>query len=229
MNRLIITLEVLSVVVISGVWLFFTHGGSSIPSPQLSSGLLNQADEKLGKGNPAAPVKIIEYVDILCPFCAKVNADVFPKIQSDYIATSKVYYEVRLVAKIAPDSERAGEGAYCAAEQNKFWTYLDSAYKRTWNDYYSRDKSPEDVPFFSQSSIGSFAKSVSLDMFDWERCMESGKYKDVMIANEAKMKEIDAFGTPHFIINDTNYSGSPPYAIFKATIDAEIRKSEAKR
>lgn len=227
MRRLIVVTGLGLAIAIGGLWLFFAYGGNTGQPQKTSVSLLKVADEKLSKGNPDAVVKIVEYADILCPFCSKVNADVIPKIQTDYIAQGKVHYEVRLVAMIAPDSQRAGEGAYCAAEQNKFWGYLDSAYQRTWKDYYSSDKSPEDVPLFAQSNIRTFARSVSLDMFDWDRCMESGKYKQVMLQNQTKMKEIGAFGTPHFIINDTNYSGSPPYATFKGVIDAALRKAEA--
>jgi protein-disulfide isomerase len=216
------------IVAVGGLWIFFVYGGHTDQLPKQSASMLNIADKKLSKGTTGAPVKIVEYADILCPFCAKVQSDVFPKIQTEYIDTNKVHYEVRLVGMIAPDSARAGEGAYCAAEQNKFWDYLNGAYKQTWDDYYSHDKSPEDVPLFSQANIGDFARSVSLDMFDWSHCMESGKYKAVMLGNQTKMKEIGAFGTPHFIINNTNYSGAPPYAIFKSTIDAELGKAGVK-
>ena len=227
MRRLIIATGLGLAIAVGGLWLFFAYGGNTSQSQKTPAGLLKAADEKLSKGNPDAVVKIVEYADVLCPFCSKVNAEVLPKIQTDYIAQGKVHYEVRLVAMIAPDSQRAGEGAYCAAEQDKFWSYLDSAYERTWKDYYSNNKSPEEVPLFTQSNIGTFARSVSLDMFNWDHCMESGKYKQVMLQNQAKMKEIGAFGTPHFIIDDTNYSGAPPYATFKGVIDAALRKAEA--
>lgn len=69
----------------------------------------------------------MEFADILCPYCAKANQQVIPQIKSNYIDTGKVHYEVRLVAMIAPDSQHAGEGAYCAAKQGKFWNYLDTA------------------------------------------------------------------------------------------------------
>lgn len=181
----------------------------------------------MSKGNPAAPVKIVEYADILCPFCAKANSEVIPKIESDYINKGKAHLEVRLVAMIAPDSQRAAEGAYCAAEQNKFWAYINTAYERTWNDYYSKNKSPEEVPLFSQSNIQSFAKSIPLDTLNWNDCMQSGRYKATLIENRKQLSDLDAFGTPDFVINKHNYSGAPPYASFKAVIDSDLGKQSS--
>lgn len=184
--------------------------------------ILEVQDERLTKGDKSAPVKIIEYADILCPYCAKANEEIIPQIQSNYIDKNQAHYEVRLVAMIAPDSERAAEGAYCAAEQNKFWDYLNTAYRDSWNNYYSKDKSPEDVKLFSKTGIYGFAKSIGLEMFAWQQCMDQGKYADTITQNQKKMKEIEAYGTPHFIINDKSYNGAPPFPAFKAVIDGEL-------
>ena len=184
-------------------------------------------DESVSGLNKNAPVKIVEYADILCPYCAKANDEIIPQIQSNYIDKNQAHYEVRIVAMIAPDSQRAGEGAYCAAEQNKFWDYLDTAYKDTWDNYYSQSKSPKDVPFFSQTNIFSFASRVGLDTLSWQQCMDSGKYKETIAQNKEKMSEIKAYGTPHFIINSKNYNGAPPFSSFKAVIDAELNQAKA--
>ncbi len=81
------------------------------------------------------------------------------------------------------------------------------------------------MKLFGQSNIEAFAKSVSLDIPTWDHCMQGGTYKQVMQGNLATMSSIGAVGTPHFVINNTNYSGSPPYALFKTAIDAQLHKS----
>lgn len=192
------------------------------------SSVLSIQDKRLSLGDESAPVKIVEYADILCPYCAQANANIIPRIKADYIDTKKAHYEVRLVGRIAPDSKRAAIGAYCAAEQGKFFDYLDTAYTRTWSEYYSQNKSPEDIPLFSELLIKDFAKRLGLEMTAWDTCLTSGKYDSVLAANQAKMREIEAYGTPHFIINDRNYSGAPPYPAFQAVIDGELKKQEAK-
>lgn len=223
----LIVIVLLTATVFAG-WLFFTFGGQGTqPISEDRKKILAVQDERLTEGRPDAPVKIVEYVDPLCPYCAKAHQDVIPSIRSEYIETHKARYEVRLVAMLTPDSERASRGAYCAAEQDKFWEYMDAAYDTTWNRYYSQNKEPKDVSIFSKSEIENFVSPIGVDTIDWQQCMESGKYSDTISANALTMSELKAYGTPHFIINGQNYNGAPPYASFKAVIDAELRRIEA--
>lgn len=227
MKKKVLVLSFIILAMIVGGWAFFTYGGTTQqPITSAEQKILNVQDKRLSKGSENAPVKIVEYADILCPYCAKANEQIIPQIQSNYIDKNQAHYEVRLVAMIAPDSERAAEGAYCAAEQNKFWNYIDTAYKDTWDTYYSQNKSPEDVPLFSAANIYGFAQSIGLDAMQWQHCMDAGKYKDVIHKNEKAMNDMKAYGTPHFIINGNNYNGAPPFSAFKAVIDAELQKSK---
>ncbi|MBP7837146.1 thioredoxin domain-containing protein [Candidatus Saccharibacteria bacterium] len=228
MKKMSIILGIVTVALIAGAWLFFTYGGSKQqPLSESEQQVLAVQDKRLTKGDESAPVKIVEYADILCPYCAKANEEIIPQVQSNYIDKNQAHYEVRLVAMISPDLQRAGEGAYCAAEQNKFWDYLDTAYKDTWDNYYSQNKTPQDVDLFTERNIFSFASRVGLDTLLWQQCMDSGKYEKTITANQEKMSEIKAYGTPHFIINGNNYNGAPPFSSFKAVIDAELNKSKA--
>lgn len=228
MKKTLIILPLVIIAIIVGGWAFFTYGGTpQKPLTSAQQSVLTIQDKRLTKGNKDAPVKIVEYADILCPYCAKANHEVIPQIQSNYIDQNKAHYEVRLVAKIAPDSKRAAEGAYCAAEQGKFWDYMDTAYKDTWDKYYSLDKGPQDVPLFSRATIANFAKKVGLETSQWQQCVDGAKYRDTIAQNQQKMSEINAYGTPHFIINGQNYNGAPPFPLFKAVIDAELNKSQS--
>lgn len=225
-TTLIVTIAGLAVVV--GFWAFFTYGShAQQPLSDAQKQVLAVQDARLSKGSEKAPVKIVEYADILCPYCAKANEQIIPHIQSDYIDRDEAHYEVRLVAMISPDSERAAEGAYCAAEQNKFWNYIDMAYQETWNNYYSQNKPPEDVPLFRKEAIASFARRVGVDTSQWQHCMDEGTYKATIAQNQQQMTAIKAYGTPHFIINGKNYNGAPPYEAFKAVIDGELQQAKA--
>lgn len=228
MKKVSIILGAVVLAMIAGGWLFFSNGNSGQePLSESEQKVLDVQDKRLTKGDESAPVKIVEYADILCPYCAKANEEVIPQLQSEYIDKKQAHYEVRLVAMISPDSQRAGEGAYCAAEQNKFWDYLDTAYKDTWDNYYSQNKTPQDVQLFTDRNIYSFASRVGLDTLSWQQCMDSGKYAKTITENQEKMSEIEAYGTPHFIINGNNYNGAPPFPAFKAVIDAELNKPKA--
>lgn len=222
-NSLLIT-TFLILAAITGIAAFFMFGGQATSPTPKDLSVLDVEDKRLAKGSASAPVTIVEYADMLCPFCAKFNEEVMPRIQTEYIDTGKAHYEIRLVAMIAPDSKRAAEGAYCAAEQNKFWEYMDLAYKETWQNYYSQDKKPHEVPIFSERQINQFAGRVGMEVPAWQECLDSGKYAGVIDKNQAKMSEMGANGTPHFLFNGQSYSGAPPYPFFQKVLDAEYNK-----
>ena len=46
-------------------------------------------------GNPAAKVKLIEYLSLTCPHCAHFAAEGFPKLRDGYIKDGRVSLEVR--------------------------------------------------------------------------------------------------------------------------------------
>jgi len=49
-------------------------------------------------GNPAAPVKLIEYASYTCPHCAHFAAEGMPVLRRDYIATGRLSLELRQFA-----------------------------------------------------------------------------------------------------------------------------------
>ena len=46
-------------------------------------------------GSPKAPVTMVEFADLQCPFCAQYERDVFPTILDRYVRTGKVKLAVR--------------------------------------------------------------------------------------------------------------------------------------
>lgn len=191
--------------------------------------VLKVEDDRMTIGNVNAPVKMVEYADILCPYCAKAHLEILPELKRRYIDDGKLHFEMRLIGKIAPDSQRAAEGAYCAAEQGKFWDYVDTVYQKTWNDYYAKNAGSEEVPLFGETSIYSFAGDLDLNEYEWKSCMDKRTYRGAIEENKETMSKLEVFGNPHFVINGEDYNGAPPFSAFKAVIDAELRKDESKR
>ena len=212
-------------------WLFF---GSTPAQPNLTANerqeILAVQDTRLSEGSHDAPVKIIEYVDVLCPYCAKASqpGDIIPSMLEEYVETGKAHYEVRLVAKTAPDSQRAGEGAYCAAEQDAFFAYLDKAYDDTWRQYYSRDADVLDVSMFQEGAIFTFVRSIpEINHLQWQDCMKQNAYADVMNKHADELRRLDAYGTPTMVVDDISYTGTPEYSAFQAVINASLNEKRA--
>jgi protein-disulfide isomerase len=119
----------------------FTGGSSSSNTPargSLAGGLPGAADaQRLFRGipqhgnvlgSPTAPVTVVEYVDLQCPFCQEFETKAMPTLLSRYVRSGKVKIEARPIAFIGPDSERGRAGALAAAEQNRLFNYMQLLY-----------------------------------------------------------------------------------------------------
>ncbi len=119
----------------------FTGGSSSSNTPargSLAGGLPGAADaQRLFRGipqhgnvlgSPKAPVTVVEYVDLQCPFCQEFETKAMPTLLSRYVRSGKVKIEARPIAFIGPDSERGRAGALAAGEQNRLFNYMQLLY-----------------------------------------------------------------------------------------------------
>ena len=75
-------------------------------------------------GSPSAPVTLVEWVDLQCPFCQQFAGESMPTIIEDYVRTGKVKVELRPLAFIGPDSERGRDALLAAGEQDKLFNFM---------------------------------------------------------------------------------------------------------
>jgi protein-disulfide isomerase len=72
-------------------------------------------------GDPRAPVLLVEFADLQCPFCREFAANSWPDIVKRYIRTGKVKMELRLTNVLGDDSVRANKAVMAAGLQNRMW------------------------------------------------------------------------------------------------------------
>jgi protein-disulfide isomerase len=72
-------------------------------------------------GSPKAPVLLVEFADLQCPFCREFAATSWPDIVKRYIRTGKVRMELRLIDVLGEDSVKASKAVMAAALQNRMW------------------------------------------------------------------------------------------------------------
>jgi protein-disulfide isomerase len=79
-------------------------------------------------GDPKAPVTLIEFADLQCPFCKEYTMKTFPTVVAKYVRTGKVKLVFRNYAFISGDSLIAARAAEAAGKQNKLWNFIDVFY-----------------------------------------------------------------------------------------------------
>jgi protein-disulfide isomerase len=119
----------------------FTSGSSKAAVPvhgSLLNALPGAADvQQLLKGIPqhgnvlgsqSAPVTLVEYIDLQCPYCQQFETQAMPKLIGNYVRTGKMKIEVRPIAFIGPDSQSGRAAAIAAGGQNKLFNFAQILY-----------------------------------------------------------------------------------------------------
>ncbi len=143
-------------------------------------------------GDPNAPVTVYEYSDYQCSACGYFAKQHKPKIEDDYIKTGKVRLIFRNFAFLGQESVWAAEAAYCAAEQGGFWAYHNKLFA---------NQRGGNRGAFSKPNLVRFARELGLKVEDFQRCLDSGRYRQKI---QDELREGEAQGvnsTPSFIVN----------------------------
>jgi len=166
------------------------------------------------RGDPHAPVTIIEFADFQCPYCGRFFAQTEPQIDKTYIQSGKVRFGYFGFAFLGQESNWAAEAVECAADQNKFWEYHDTLYS---------SQSGENQGTFNKDNLKKFAKDLGLDNSAFNECLDSGKYTQLIQEESSKASSIGVRSTPTFLINGQAIVGAQPFEIFQQTIDSLLK------
>jgi protein-disulfide isomerase len=167
-------------------------GGSShkAASPAATESALKGIPQSgIALGSPKAPVTMVEFADLQCPFCAQYHRDVFPTLLKRYIRTGKLRVELHLLRFIGPDSDRLARVAAAASEQNRMWQFVALAYAR---------QGTENSGYATQQFIDKLAADAGLKQ------TSAGAAADKQVRQSEQIaKTLGISSTPSFLIGPT--------------------------
>jgi protein-disulfide isomerase len=186
-------------IVAIGLTVLRNRGGGAALEPVPLEGLNNQQlveraqGIKLGPDN--APAKMLVFSDFMCPYCGSFAAQIEPQLKTEYINAGKlqlVFYDFPLGGSHI-HSFLAARAARCAADQNKFWEYHDYLFGRIQE--WGGSQSPPIDTFVD------YAETLGLNRGDFEGCLKSDKYQDVVSAGRKLGDALGVNATPTLIVN----------------------------
>ncbi len=216
---------------IAGAVLFSMRGTSTTgslpqqPVAQQPTGDLEQMktitlDDHI-RGNPNAPVKIVEYSDTECPFCKRFHTTM-QELMSQYGKDGQVAWVYRHFPLDQLHSKARNEAIAleCANEQggnDAFWSYTDRLYEITPAN---NGLDPAELP--------KIAQYVGLDVTKFNTCLASTKYDQHIEDEVQNATATGGNGTPWSIVVSKSgkkypLSGAQPIDAVKQLIDLALK------
>lgn len=162
-------------------------------------------------GNANAPLVMIEFTDLQCPYCAKFQSDTFPKFKEKYIDTGEVLYVAKELPlkQIHAEATNAAVALRCANKQSP------SIYSQFKNDLFTNGKS------LSNEFYMDTAKSYQLDTIKFEQCItDKEELKNVNTSYKYAMG-LGLNSTPSFIFGNNQDNAAHSFLIAKGALSIE--------
>lgn len=175
-------------------------------------------------GKEDAPVTLLEFSDVQCPFCRKWIRETEDQIKTNYVDTGKVKVVFRhYPLNFHPGAMPAAQAIECAKEQSMAlgWKMHDALF----DEQDKKDPSGQMVNF-TADDIKAWAKAISgMNSASFNECLTSGKYAEKVNQDMADGTAGGISGTPGFWVLGPDgqqklISGAYPYSEFQAAFDS---------
>lgn len=162
-----------------------------IANPTLEEVLKPASDlPEMSMGRADAPVVIVKYASMTCPYCRRFQAESFPALKKEYIDTGKVRFILRAEFPIGKQSGLATIALRCAPPDKYFQLYDRlMSQQAAW---VSQEVRPD--PIFE------VAKSSGLTRAKFEACRTDETLLKQLNAVKERGRTLGVIGTPNFFI-----------------------------
>lgn len=175
-------------------------------------------------GNPAAPVKVVEFADTECPFCKRFHPTM-RQLMQEYGLSGQVAWVYRHfpLDQIHSKARKEAQALECANELGgnaKFWAYTDKLYE------IAPSNNNLDLSLLPQ-----IAEEVGLDQAQFQSCLSGdargGKYAEHIEADFQDAVASGGQGTPYSVVIALNgqkfpIDGAQPYSAVKQVIETAL-------
>lgn len=171
-------------------------------------------------GDPNAPIKIVEYSDLECPFCKRFHVTM-KQVMDEYGKRGEVAWVYRHLPLDAlhPKARKQAEATECANKlggNEKFWAYTDRIFEVTPSNN-----------GLDMTLLPEIAVQVGLDRSRFLECLDGGEFGALIDASIADATNVGAQGTPFSLVVTKSgkkfpINGAQPYDAVKATIERAL-------
>lgn len=164
-------------------------------------------DEELGGipqqglvlGDQKAPVEVVEFADLQCPYCKANSENVMPPVIEGPVAEGKAKIAFRNFIVINEESEPAGAAALAAGAQGVGWNYITLFY---------RNQGREASGYVTDQFLTAIAENAGVeDIAQWNKDRKSAKFTGEVKKTTEEARRLGYSGTPSFGIKGPGTNG----------------------
>ena len=187
-------------------------------TPQVDSAdsmvVLRDPADAAAIGDVDAPVVLVQWTDLRCPFCAAFHRNSMPEIVQEYVDAGLVRIEMRDVAFFGEQSEDASVAARAAANQGMYFAYLDAVF----------DAAPEgeraDLP---REKLLAFAEEAGIpDLERFRADLDDPALRTEAQEGTAMAQQLGVNSVPFFVAGNQAIAGAQPVEMFREFLDAVL-------
>ena len=169
------------------------------------------ADDDPRLGPAAAPVTLVEFTDLQCPFCSRAQATVAALHQryGDRLAIVSRDFPLAM----HENAHLAAEAAGCAQEQGRYWEYRARLFSHQQQ--------------LRRDDLVDHAAAVGLDRKAFQACLSSGRRTAEVDHDVDDATALGLSGVPAFFVNGRYLAGAQPEDAFVRLIEEELGNGAA--
>lgn len=169
------------------------------------------------RGNPSAPISLIEYSDFECPFCKQFHTTA-KQIINTYSQVNWVYRHFP-ISRHEPNASLQAAAAECAGSlgnNEKFWMMADLIFQNTQGNKTGPN----------QQQLMGFADQMEMNTSEFESCLSDPEIRQKIKVQLQEGVDVGVNGTPgNFLINNNTKEvikmrGAESFDDMKVRIDA---------
>jgi protein-disulfide isomerase len=193
---------------------------SELPAAPPATTTVPQVDPRM-LGSADAPVMIIEFTDLQCPYCARFARDTWPQLRERYVDTGKVRFATRdLPLPFHAFALPAAVAARCAGQQGKFWEYREALFR--------------DQSLLGQGRYAELAVAFGLDTTRFETCRADPTVAQAVRTDTTLARSSGISSTPSFVIGRVVngefegevIAGAQPFEVFQQRLDSLLQQPQ---
>ena len=144
------------------------------------------------RGNPDAPVTLVEYGDFECPYCGDA-AEVIDELLHALPDEMRYVFRHLPLTDVHPNAQVAAEAAEAAAEQGKFWEMHDRLMSHQAE--------------LSMADLRADGEELGLDMEQYVHDVHRRRFAPRVAEDVASADASGVSGTPTFFVNGIRHQG----------------------